>query len=96
MDNEGKIVPKPELEWSSKEDKLENNNRNALNAIFNGVGHNQLKLIFTMELAKEAWDILEVTYEGTNTVRESRLQLLTTKFENLRMLEDKTNGEYNA
>ena len=25
MDDEGKIVPKPELEWSSKEDKLENN-----------------------------------------------------------------------
>ena len=26
MDDEGKIIPKPELEWSSKEDKLENNN----------------------------------------------------------------------
>ena len=30
MDDEGKIVPKTELEWSSKEDKLANNNRKAL------------------------------------------------------------------
>ena len=96
MDDEGKIVPKPQLEWSSKEGKLENNNRKALNAIFNGVDLNQLKLIFTMESTKEAWDILHVTYEGTNMVRELRLQLLTTKFENLHMQEDRTIGEYNA
>ena len=67
-DDEGKIVHKPELEWLSKEDKLANNNRKALNAIFNGVDLNQLKLIFTMESTKKAWDILQVTYEGTNTV----------------------------
>ena len=96
MDDEGKIAPKPELELSSKEDKLENNNRKALNEIFNGVDLNQLKIIFTMESAKEAWDILQVTYEETNTVWESRLKLLTTKFENLRMQEDKIIREYNA
>ena len=49
-----------------------------------------------MESNKEAWDIVQVTYEGTNTVWESRLQLLTTKFENLHMQEDETIGEYNA
>ena len=96
MDDEGKIVPKPELDWSSKVDKLENHNRKALNAILNGLDLNQLKLIFTMESTKEAWDILQVMYEGTNTVRESRLQLLTTNFENLCMQEDKTIGEYNS
>ena len=73
MDDEGKIVRKLELEWLSKEEKLANNNRKTLNAIFNGVDLSQLKVIFTMELAKESWDILQVTYEGTNTVRESRL-----------------------
>ena len=45
MDDEGNIVPKAQLEWSSKEGKLENNNQKALNAIFNGVDLNQLKLI---------------------------------------------------
>ena len=73
MDDEGKIVHKLELDWSSKEDKLENKNRKALNAIFNGVDLNQLKFIFTMESAKEAWDILQVTYDGNNMVWESRL-----------------------
>ena len=75
---------------------MTNSNRKALNAIFNGLDLNQHKLIYTMESAKEAWDILQVTYEGTNTVQEARLQLLTTKFENLRMKEDETVGEYNA
>ena len=37
-----------------------------------------------------------MAYEGTNTIRLSRLQLLTTKFENLKMREEETIGESNA
>ncbi|KAA0050403.1 gag-proteinase polyprotein [Cucumis melo var. makuwa] len=37
------------------------------------------KLINTRTSAKEAWDILEVTYEGTSKVKTSRLQILHLK-----------------
>ena len=66
-----------------EEDKLANNNSKALNAIFNGVDANQFKLISICEMAKDAWEILQMAHEGTIAVRLSKLQILTTRFENL-------------
>ena len=80
-------VLKPEVEWTANEDKLANNNSKALNAIFNAVDANQFKLISTCETAKEAWEILQTAHEGTDAVKLSKLQILTTRFENLSMKE---------
>ncbi|KAB1205066.1 hypothetical protein CJ030_MR7G016710 [Morella rubra] len=44
----------------------------------------------------EAWEILETTHEGTKTVKNSKLQMLTTKFEEIRMKEDETFDEFYA
>ena len=41
-----------------------------------------------MEVAKEAWTILETTYEGTKVVKTMKLQRLTSSFEEIRMEED--------
>jgi len=38
-------------------------------------------------MSKEAWDVLQLTHEGTNAVKESKIQNLTTQFETLTMLE---------
>ena len=38
--------------------------------------------------AKESWDILQVTHEGTSIIKISELQLVATKFENIKMLEN--------
>ena len=43
-----------------------------------------------MEVAKEAWTILETTYEGTKVVKTMKLQRLTSSFEEIRMEEDET------
>ena len=58
-------MPKIELEWSLEEDKKSSNNWNALNAIFNGVSPTQFKSILATESTKDAWDILQVKFEGT-------------------------------
>jgi len=41
-------------------------------------------------VAKDAWDILRTTHEGTSKVRMSKLQLIPTKFENLIMKDDES------
>ena len=41
-----------------------------------------------METAKEAWTILETTYKGTKKFKDTKLQMLTTKFEELKMGDD--------
>ncbi|KAK2359745.1 hypothetical protein QL285_085090 [Trifolium repens] len=78
---------KSEVDWSKEEDELAHGNSKALNALFNGVDKNMFRLIKQCTVAKDAWEILETTHEGTSKVKMSRLQLLTTKFENLRMEE---------
>ena len=50
---------------------------------FHGVSPTQFKSIFATELAKDAWDILQVEFEGTTVVRKSRIEFLISKFENL-------------
>ncbi|KAK2402989.1 gag-protease polyprotein [Trifolium repens] len=83
-------------DWSAEEETIASANSKALNAIFNGVDQNMFKLINTCTEAKQAWEILQTAHEGTSKVRMSKLQLLTTKFENLRMDEDETISEFNT
>ncbi|KAA0038023.1 gag-pol polyprotein [Cucumis melo var. makuwa] len=60
------------------------------------VGLHVFKLVNTCMSAKEAWDILEVAYKGTSKVKTSRLQILTSQFEEMKMEEDQSLSEYNV
>ena len=53
-------------------------------------------MISTAEVAKEAWDILRVAFKGIDAMHESRMELLTTKFENLQMSEEETFNDFNG
>ncbi|KAA0064266.1 gag-pol polyprotein [Cucumis melo var. makuwa] len=89
------LVPKPEIDWTDAEEHTSVGNARAINAIFNYVNLNVFKLINSCTTVKEAWKILEVAYEGTSKVKISKLQLITSKFEALKMAEDETISEYN-
>ena len=41
-------------------------------------------------VAKEAWEILETTYKGTKKVKDTKLQMLTTRFKELKMSENES------
>ena len=56
----------------------------------------QFKKISTTETAKEAWTILQTTYEGTKAIKDSKLQRLTTSFEEIKMEEDESFDEFYA
>ena len=67
-----------------------NANSKALNAILCGVSPEEFHRISHITVAKEVWDILETTYEGTKNVKDTKLQMLTTRFEELKMSEDES------
>ena len=67
-----------------------NANSKALNAIFCGVSPDEYHRISHITVAKEAWEILETTYKGTKKVKDTKLQMLTTRIEELKMSEDKS------
>ncbi|CAM8978214.1 unnamed protein product [Rhodiola kirilowii] len=93
---EGVVVAKPEALWTVADEKAVVGNSKAINAIFSRVDENVFKLIANYEFAKEAWDTLRTAYEGTDKVRNSRMQMVTTKFEDLKMKEEETIVEYNT
>lgn len=66
-------IEKHEKDRTMDEDEETLHNLRALNAIYNGVDLNIFKIINTYTSAKEAWETLEITYEGTSMVRMSRL-----------------------
>ena len=76
------------FKWDKAALALANANSKAINAIFCGVSPNEVHRISHMKIAKEAWTILETTYEGTKKVKDTKLQKLTTRFEELKMGDD--------
>ena len=76
--------------WDKATFATANANSKALNAIFCGVSLNEFHRISHIIIAKEAWEILETTYEGTKKVKDTKLQMLTTRFEELKMSGDES------
>ena len=78
----GWIKPKEVLvDWDEATIIAANFISRALNALFCGVTNEEFKKISSTEVAKEAWTILETTYEGTKAVKIVKLQRLTSSFE---------------
>ena len=93
----GWTKPKEALaDWDEAKIKAANFNSRALNALFNAVTNEEFKKISSTETAKEAWTILQTTYEGTKAVKDLKLYRLTTSFEEIRMEEDESFDEFYA
>ena len=76
--------------WDKVALMASNVNSKALNAIFCSVSPNEFHKISHITVAKEAWQILETTYEETKKVKDTKLQMLTTRFKELKMSEDES------
>jgi hypothetical protein len=69
-------------------------NDKALHAICQTLSRSEFSKISNCESAKEAWKILETTCEGTKLVKFAKLQMLILRFEEIKMLEEETFGEF--
>ena len=76
--------------------KATNFNSRELNALFSAVTNEEFKKISSPKIAKEAWTILQTTYEGTEAVKDSKLQRLTMSFEEIKMEDDESFDEFYA
>ena len=65
--------------WDKAALAAANANSKTLNAIFCGVSLDEFHRISHITIVKEAWQILETTYEGTKKVKDTMLQMLTLR-----------------
>jgi hypothetical protein len=62
----------------------------ALHALCQALLPSEFARLSNYESGQEAWQILETTYEGTKLVKSAKLQMLISKFEEIKMMEDET------
>ena len=67
-----------------------------MNVLFSAVTNDQFKKISSIEIAKEAWIILQTTYEGTKAIKDSKFQRFTTSFKETKIEEDKSFDKFYA
>ena len=60
------------VDWDDAKIKAANFNNRALNSLFSAVTNKEFKKISSNETGKEAWTILQTTYEGTKAVKDSK------------------------
>ena len=63
-------------------------------SLYLGISQIGFSRILNCDSAKDAWEILETTYEGTNLVKASKLQMLVSLFEKIKMSEDETFNDF--
>ncbi|KAE8678027.1 hypothetical protein F3Y22_tig00111458pilonHSYRG00129 [Hibiscus syriacus] len=83
---EGYIKPltHPRL-WSEGETRMFQLNSKAIHIIFCALGPYEYGRVSSCTTAKEIWDKLQFTHEGTDEVKKSKISILTHSYENFRM-----------
>ncbi|KAL4271666.1 hypothetical protein GQ457_13G015230 [Hibiscus cannabinus] len=61
--------------WNQEESKNLSTNSKAMHLIFCALGPNEYERVSSCSNAKEIWDKLEVTHEGINEVKETKIGL---------------------
>jgi len=74
------IIKKPK-DFNSEDYKMMEKNAKAKKLLYFGLGPDEYTRISECESAKDIWDALQVAHEGTNQLKQSRIELLMRKYE---------------
>jgi hypothetical protein len=69
-------------------------NDKAFHALCQTLSPSELARISNFESTQEAWQILQTIYEVTKLVKSAKLQMLISRFEEIKMMEGETFGEF--
>ena len=83
-------IEKPREQWDEEEKKLVQYNLNAKNIITSALGMDQYFRVSNCKSAKDMWNNLQVTHDGTTNVKRSRINTLTHEYELFRMNPNET------
>ena len=84
------IVPKEEEEWDKQDTKMAQLNAKAMHTLFCAFGLSEYNRVSLCDNAKQVWNKLVTTDEGTNQVKESNISMLTLDYELFKMKTNKT------
>ncbi|XP_070057687.1 uncharacterized protein [Nicotiana tomentosiformis] len=83
-------VPKTRKEYNDADRKAIEKNFRAKKILVCGIGPDEYNKIFACQSAKQIWEALQTTHEGTTQVKQSKIDMLTTEYELFRMKDDES------
>ncbi|XP_072066923.1 uncharacterized protein [Arachis hypogaea] len=87
---DGEVVAKEDSEWTDEEKKKVELNAKAINLMHCAISFEEFRKVSRCKTAKEIWDKLRLTHEGTKQVRETRIDMLMKEYEMFSMKEDES------
>ena len=82
---DGNKIQKPLEEYDKEENKEFQLNSRAIYILVYDIDRTEYNRIFQCKTAKEVWRILEITHEGTNQVKDSKVRILVNDYEMFKM-----------
>ncbi|XP_062003427.1 uncharacterized protein LOC133720952 [Rosa rugosa] len=89
-------TPKPRKDWTEEEVRDLQADFKAKNIIFTALSEREKLRISHCDTTKQAWDLLQTTYEGNKKVRAQKLQALIFEFETMTMGDDETIDDFHG
>ncbi|XP_075080559.1 uncharacterized protein LOC142166047 [Nicotiana tabacum] len=83
-------IPKTRKEYNDIDCKSIEKNLRANKILICGIGPDEYNRISACQSTKEIWEALQAAHEGTTQVKQSKIDMLTTEYELLRMKDDES------
>ena len=85
-----RLVPKPRQKYDEADRKKIEKGYKAKTLLVCGIGPDEFNRVSACESAKGIWDCLKTSHEGTKKVKESKIDMLTSRYGNFKMKEEET------
>ena len=81
MGEDGQRVPKTDEEWTPEEKKKVEMNAKAINLMHYAISFKEYQKVSRCKSAKEIWDKLQLTHEGTKQIKQTKTDILMREYE---------------
>ena len=81
IDNVEIQIVQDKSEWTDPDKRKFSVNANAMIILLNALNTSESKYVSNCTMVKEIWEKLKLKHEGTNQVKESKINMLVHKYE---------------
>ena len=79
-----RLVPKTRQKYDEADRKKIEKGYKAKTLLVYGIGPDKFNCVSACESAKEIWDCLKIAHEGTEQIKESKIDMVTSLYENFK------------